>query len=183
MGVNYAVIPVTEELELTANFSRGFLQSEEDEAEDPTQGELADAIRARQIPAWLSEFGIAYASLEKTGRYPTPAEIVQILAGADLIEANYPSGKTEGFSGVLITDEYLTGTTSTVLNVVEFSGNSHRPHRIWFEKGSPWLILYLTEKLTHVCGPLIVVPDDSEIPVLVRPGDDETELMEAWEDA
>jgi hypothetical protein len=176
MGVNYAVIPVSDEPEFTENFAFCWLQSPKDEARERTEGPLADAIRARQVPQWLQTQGIEYDAVEHTGRYPSLNEILTTLKRAD-----YVTPKQAGDSGSVIITNDFTDQIS-LLHLFDYSGNPAEPHRIWFEKGTPMTILHASIVLSRLCGPLIALPDSNGVPVLVQPDSDEMELVNSWPD-
>jgi hypothetical protein len=175
MGVNYSVIPVTDEPEFTDLFRRWEMQSPEDEAIEPRQGPLADAIRQQRVSQWLKTYGIDYAVIEHNGRYPSMTEILAALNSAD-----YVTPKQYKNSGDIIITNDFTDETS-LLHLWNYSGNPDEPHNIWFEKGAPLTIIHASIVLSRVCGPLIVIPDYNDIPILARPHEDELELLKAWD--
>ena len=69
----------------------------------------------------------------------------------------------------------------TILNVEKFKGAEDKPHGIWFEKGSPALILEILKRLAQHCGPLVVVPDTGNAPVAVTAKASVKKLLNEWE--
>jgi hypothetical protein len=52
--------------------------------------------------------------------------------------------------------------------------------QVSFHKGSPELAVLIVEKLTHVCGPLVLVLDVDGTPLLVTAGIDPCQSVEKW---
>lgn len=55
----------------------------------------------------------------------------------------------------------------TLLQVTEFTGNSHR-QKLWFEKGHEDLIKELLQRLTRACGPLALIADVGGPPQIIE---------------
>jgi hypothetical protein len=62
-----------------------------------------------------------------------------------------------------------------------FPGAEDKPHPIWFEKGSPALILEIVKRLAKHCGPLVVMPDTGEAPIAVTADASVKTLLKEWE--
>jgi hypothetical protein len=71
---------------------------------------------------------------------------------------------------------------NTLINVLNFNGNEQVPHSFYFEKGWTELILKITERLAHLTGPLLVIPDSGKRPILVCGGEQITTLLQVWEE-
>ena len=52
--------------------------------------------------------------------------------------------------------------------------------RLTFHKGHPELAVLVVERLTHVCGPLVLVRDVDACPLLVEKGTDPRQAVEGW---
>ena len=96
----------------------------------------------------------------------------------------YSISVPDGTSGVWQAriEDAVTGIDelSTLLNVLHFTGNKAAPHRFFFEKGAPWVNLYVTEKLSRICGALLLIPNDIMVPVVLQPGVDPDRAVERW---
>jgi hypothetical protein len=67
------------------------------------------------------------------------------------------------------------------VNVEKFKGAEDKPHPIWFEKGSPALILEILKRLAKHCGPLVVIPDTGDAPIAVTARSSIKKLLADWE--
>jgi hypothetical protein len=82
MGINYTVLPLVEEQQVAPFFR---------EDDSP----LAEILRARQLLAWLENHKIDLTTVEKSGRFPTPNEMRQLLDGLDEFKTTYHIGFSE----------------------------------------------------------------------------------------
>jgi hypothetical protein len=72
---------------------------------------------------------------------------------------------------------------STLITVVDFRGDETMPHLFYFDGGDPKLNVLVAERLSRLCGPLLVFPDTGARPLLVTPGIDPTDAVKVWESA
>jgi len=68
----------------------------------------------------------------------------------------------------------------TLLNVSDFTGRENEPQKIWFEKGWESLILRVLHRLAGPCGPLVLIPDTGEPPMVVSADTPFDELEARW---
>lgn len=128
----------------------------------------------------LVELGVANQHTGAYTRNPTPAEVRVATKGIPEIN----SVINESSSGELLQIELTTPDPETgpwtLINVEDYEAE-HLPCRIWFEKGWPGLILEVLIRITRNTGPLVVVPDTGESPVVVLPTDSMEALIESWD--
>jgi hypothetical protein len=53
---------------------------------------------------------------------------------------------------------------------------------VTFHKGSPELAVLIAERLTRVCGPLVLIEANDAQPLVVRPGIDAERAVSVWLD-
>jgi hypothetical protein len=68
----------------------------------------------------------------------------------------------------------------TQLQVSNFTGREDDPQSIWFEKGWESLILRVLHGLAGPCGPLVLIPDTGELPMVVSANEPFAELEARW---
>lgn len=133
-----------------------------------------------EIPEWLATFGIACPPGQS--RFPTPHEVRATLDALEDCTIDYFEG-TEDCAAT------VTNTTSpdqwpwTSVRTGKAAGDAaaDTPQPLSFKSGSTELIVQICERLTHLCGPLIIYPDSGhEVPILVTPGIDAAEAVHEW---
>jgi hypothetical protein len=77
--------------------------------------------------------------------------------------------------------EGTKGDEGTILNVEKFKDTEDKPLPIFFEKGSPALILEIVKRLASTCGPLVVIPDSGDTPIAVTSTASVKKLLKQWE--
>src|SRR5438046_2989668 len=112
---------------------------------EPLNDEVAELMEA---------MGAAVPKSAKPSRNPTPAEIRDVCADLSGFHTEFNS-KPKSFWQALITGNTKSNREEgTILNIDKFTGNEKKPHTIWFEKGSPAVILEILKQLSKQCGPL-----------------------------
>jgi hypothetical protein len=139
---------------------------------DPLDAETRD---------WLTAEGVELPRGLRRGRNPTPAEVREVCDALDGFRVEYRSSAEKKFwqadvRGVKGRDR----ARWTLLNIDKWGGSETRRSKILFEKGDPSLILQIVHALSARCGPLVVLPDTGDPPVVVWPGADPKELLQAW---
>ncbi|HKB04982.1 MAG TPA: hypothetical protein VKD90_22355 [Gemmataceae bacterium] len=131
-----------------------------------------------EIREWLSEEGVALPR----GRNPTPAEIRAVCDALDGFRVKYiASTKKKFWQAVVEGRKGRDRERWTILNIEKWGGSEDRRYQILFDKGDPALILEIVRALTAPCGPLVVIPDTGDTPIVLWPEADPEELMRAWE--
>jgi hypothetical protein len=140
----------------------------------PLDGELAEFLRA-------SGQGAAKQK-KKRSREPTPAEVREACAGlADFHTEFNVRPRSSIWQAVIRGATKGNRNAGTILNVDKFNGGEDEPHSIWFEKGTPSLILEIVRRLARECGALVVVPDTGDAPIAVTGNDLVEKLLREWE--
>jgi hypothetical protein len=116
------------------------------------------------------------------GRNPTPAEVRAVLSTLRGFKSSYTDRPAiGGLWQAMVEDAEDPGNGGwTLINVSHYPGESE-PSELWFEKGWPDLILHIMVGLANTCGPLFILPDTGETPLVVRPKDDPAILYGRWE--
>ena len=68
----------------------------------------------------------------------------------------------------------------TLANMKEFAGDDV-PTSLWFEKGWPELIIDILLGVAAATGPLVLIPDTGEAPVVVTADAYRQAIIENWE--
>ena len=111
-----------------------------------------------------------------TSRYPTPREIQQTLEALDGYRVEHFRGTGHWYATVWPAGREGWAT----LIVPDYDGRDDVARSFYFEKGSPELNLLILERLSRVCGPLVIVPDTGSDPVIVAPGLDIDQALHSW---
>ena len=131
---------------------------------------------------WLGAVGVALPRRRQDGRHPTPAEVREVcdaLAGYRT-EYNVSAKKKvwqADVQGVKRADRH----GGTLLDVDKWGGSEQKRQRIVFEKGDPSLVLRIVHGLSARCGPLVVVPDSGDSPVVVWAEAKLEKLLREWD--
>ena len=122
-------------------------------------------------PSWvdrtLERFGMTPPPASRPGRYPSPREARAVLDSFTGYTTSYEVTQDWWNAWIQsVTDEY----DRTCLSFGKWSGDEDSPSLCYFDKGNTDLIVKVTERLTHFCGPLVIDTDAPGIPVIVTPG-------------
>ena len=131
-----------------------------------------------EMTALLKEMGAAVPRAAGRGRNPTPAEVREACGALRGFTTRFNVKAKARWQAIV---EGAKGGEGTIVNVTKFSGAEDKPHAIWFEKGSPGVVLEIVKRLCAGCGPLVVLPDSGDVPVLVTAGAVVKKLLAEWE--
>ena len=132
-----------------------------------------------EMASLLEEMGAAVPRSAGPSRNPTPAEVRDVCAALRDHKTEF-NVKPKSHWQAIIEGRARDGG-GTILNVEKFKGAEDKPHGIWFEKGSPTLILEILKRLAGHCGPLVVVPDTGDTPVAVTAKTSVKKLLSEWD--
>ena len=129
------------------------------------------------IVAWLRSLSIACPGEE--GRFPSIEEIRSVLDHLNGYTTHYSTGSGHWYAEIAQTDR---GNGDWAFLVVDnYSGTDADSHAFYFERGSPRLMVLLLRQLASACGPLILLPDTGNLPVIVTPELDLDLALRTWE--
>ena len=131
-----------------------------------------------EMAALLKEMGAAVPKASEPSRNPTPAEVREVCRTLRDYKTEFNVKPKSRWQAVIAGTK---GDEGTILNVEKFNGAEDKPHGIWFEKGSPALILEILKRLSKHCGPLVVVPDTGDPPIAVTAKASVKKLLNEWE--
>jgi hypothetical protein len=134
-----------------------------------------------EIATYVRDTGGSVPRFKRSSRHPTPAEIRAACDALPKQRTEYNVNPTGVWQAMVQGANDPDTEPWTLLNVQEFSGSEDEPHRIWFEKGWPSLILEIVRRLAGPCGPLVIVADTGAAPLVVSHSDSTEELFATWE--
>jgi hypothetical protein len=120
----------------------------------------------------LARAGLASPPVPVDSRFPTVAELRGVLADlpgydADIRTALAPDSSLE--AEVCWTAAPDAGPW-TVVRMQASVGGVHTPKEFFFSGGWPEAVVAILERLSHTCGPFVLVDDSTVEPLLVTPG-------------
>jgi hypothetical protein len=130
-----------------------------------------------EMAALLDEMGAAVSDWHGRSRNPTPAEVRKACGTLPGYKTHFNVKPKPHWQAVI---DGVAGRDATILNMDSFKEAEDKPHTIWFEKGSPALILEITKRLSKGCGPLVVMPASGDVPIAVTPDVSVQELVRKW---
>lgn len=127
---------------------------------------------------WLNSSSVTHPPLLATFRNPTPAEIESVLASFS--DYTYVVRQNSGhwYAEVSWAKEPSSGPW-TEITVMDFQG-ADVPQPFHFTKGWIEIIMLVTERLTHICGPLVMADGGNGTPYLVQPGKNLQTLIDEY---
>ena len=133
-----------------------------------------------EMADWLAESQISIPSVE-TARMPLLGEICAVLNSLK----NYKVDFTEngiGSSWQAMVKSLVEPESGawTLLNITSLETPSE-PQAVWFEKGSPELIVLIVSLIANKSGTLIIIPDTGCPPLVVPPDSNPDELCANWQ--
>jgi hypothetical protein len=131
-----------------------------------------------EMASFLEAIGAAVPDSDEPSRNPTLAEVRDVCGALQGFKIEFNVKPKSHWQAVI---ESTRGDEGTILNVEKFKGAEDKPHAIWFEKGSPALILEIVKRLSKQCGPLVVVPDTGDAPIAVTSKASVKKLLKEWE--
>ena len=136
--------------------------------------------RSDALASSLEAFGITIAVDQSPSRYPTPREIRAVLDQLDGYAVTYHVDAYTWWADVTdAVDPQHARWTSLI--VQDFEGVEDEPHEFYFAKGWEDLIIQIVEKLSRVCGPLVLIDDINWMPLLITPETDVGSALIKWQ--
>lgn len=130
-----------------------------------------------EVRPWLDEQSVSYPP-DVEGRNPTLLEIraaLALLLGYSVKETTAEIGK---FWQAFIESADSPETKGwAILNILDLAEG---PNEFYFEKGFPDLIVAITVLVANYTGPLLLICDAGDPPLVITPGADARELFESW---
>lgn len=130
-----------------------------------------------EIVAWLHSLGVSCPVGE--GRYPSIQELRSVLDHLDGYTIRYSTGQGHWYADVSQTGRVTSDWAFLVVS--DYSGNDADSHEFWFERGSPLVMMLILQQLARACGPLILLPDTGDLPLVVTPELDLDQALHAWD--
>lgn len=133
-----------------------------------------------EIAGYLAEFDVEPPTGETSARNPTPLEIRRVCEALPDTVANFRSKPGAFWEVALEGADDPERQPCTLLHVKDYNGVDDDPHSISFEKGWPSLILQVAQGLSVTCGPLVVIPDTGDAPIVVTSDRDIETMLAPW---
>ncbi len=138
-----------------------------------------------EIAGWLVEIGLPYPTPLPESRFPTLGELKAVVKQLDGCRTTVTSSSMNTVDFEVVDQRGYDAGWSTTIWGRTLSDEARKPHdddrvEFSFHKGNPELAVIIIEKLTHVCGPLLLVSDADCRPLLVVPGLDPIKAVEEW---
>ncbi len=141
--------------------------------------------------AWLSRTGIERPLHDEQGRWPTVAELRQVLDRIEGYDARYnivEDARGDKHFSVevrrLINGQPQVGNIAhgprSPLVVHSFDGDEAKVARFYFEKGWPELHILILKHLARLCGPYTLYGDDAAAPVMINANTDLDAVIAWW---
>lgn len=141
-----------------------------------------DADELEQMRDWFREEGV---------EVPAGAERAH-LPSMDVVESVARSFESDGYTVGALAEQRRShvwverrspSDRNDVLEGATISCVKSEGERLsWcFEKGDPHLNIRVLERITQRAGPLVMIPDTGERPVIVTPGSTADDVLAEWE--
>ncbi len=119
---------------------------------------------------WLRSEGVFHPPFSAKNRNPTPREIETVLAGLPdyKFEISRNRERRTWYADVSWAQNPAEGPWTEI--AIRDYRDDDLPHEFYFTRGWLEIILLVTERLSHFCGPLVITDDSCTLPYLVRPG-------------
>lgn len=121
------------------------------------------------IPEWE---GIVQKSRQILGaapsRWPTLLEVRSVLDGFDGFEVEYVVSDKSWEARVRADHPKSVGAYADIV-ARRYSGREGDPCPFFFDRGTPALNLAIAQAVTQLCGPLLLVPSEIGLPLVVYP--------------
>ena len=113
-------------------------------------------------------------------RMPTPAELQRVAKAMPNVK---PTMINKGalLGQIALSPRDAENGPWALLDILENTGDDE-PCHFSFEKGWPNLIIAFLIRLTGATGPLVLVPDSGEMPLVVEPTTRVEEAMRKWDE-
>ena len=128
----------------------------------------------------LSESNISLP--KENGRLPTPNEFKFAVSELSGVNCEYHQEKSQTWTAIIESppdNEHEDEQWTTAL-IHEYE-NDDQPCVIVFEKGTEELIVRAVLELSKTTGPLVLLADDGQLPLVVNRNADLKELLATWE--
>lgn len=129
---------------------------------------------------WLDGEGVPHPDPAQDSRFPTPREITAVLRQFGSYSLDLGADLASGEWSATVVEQNSSRGMWASLRITDYSSDDE-PHEFYFPKGWPEVILTIVERLTHGCGPLVVVDDSAVRPIVVCPNDSIQELLRKYE--
>ena len=130
---------------------------------------------------YLDAEGASYPS--EVGRRPSLLEVRAAIAVLPDVTAAFDVPLPGGtWTATLETDPAQPSHDWAVITAHPFNDEASG-YDIAFERGSPELIVSVIHALSSITGPLVLVPDSGEAPLVVSPHHTVPGLLSSWADA
>jgi hypothetical protein len=133
-----------------------------------------------EVKEWLKRQDIQIPAEPFESRNATPDEVVRALKSIDGITVDYTVPTIGGTWQADITSlpDPSKGAW-TLINMDNYEGNLVS-REMWFEKGWPDLIILILKNVSSFTGPLMLLPDTGDRPLVVTPECNINEMLEMW---
>ncbi len=123
-----------------------------------------------ECASWLDSERIPHPPLSPQYRNPTPAEITKVLSAIPEYQFEITCNRDQRtwYAVVACAQNPSQGPWTEV--ALRDYCDDDLPHHFYFTKGWLEIILLITERLSHICGPLAIADDACALPYLVLPG-------------
>jgi hypothetical protein len=117
------------------------------------------------IKRWLDNLGISFPA--KPSRFPTGTEIKTALAEMRGYDVTISDNGLGGCWEADIVDRRGADEYGwALLRILKYAGDD-QPQELYFEKGSEAVMAAILSRITTVCGPLVLVPDTGDPPIVI----------------
>jgi hypothetical protein len=135
---------------------------------------------------WLRENGLLAPSPLPESRLPTLGELKAVVDQLGGYKSSVGLSKITKTVDIEVVDQrgYQAGWSTTVW-ASKWNDRTKPPEdgdtvEFNFHKGSPELAVIIVERLTRICGPLILIDTSGSRPLLVTAGLDPPQAVEQW---
>ena len=125
---------------------------------------------------WLDREGVPHPEPPPIPRLPTPREVTEVLQQLPGYTASVSASLTSGKWSAEISATDFSNPAWAVLRVCDYHSDN-QPHELYFPDGWREVIFSVVERLSHYCGPLVVVDDSGGPLIVVRPNDSIEDLL------
>lgn len=135
---------------------------------------------------WLRENGLPAPSPFPNSRLPTYGELKAVVDQLEGYRSRVRQSKVTKTVDIAVVDQrgYQAGWYTTVW-ASKWNDRTQPPEdsdtaEFSFHKGDPERAVVIVERLTHFCGPLVLIDTSGSRPLLVTVGIDPIQAVEQW---
>lgn len=128
----------------------------------------------------LQHHGMIPPTHSESSRNPTPQELREVLDSLSGYRVEYLVSQNNWQALVEAKKGFPLLRSTTLVDVVDFQGNESIPRIISFEKGDLVLNILIVERLSRICGTLLVLSDTGAKPLVIVPGIDPKDVIKVW---